>query len=181
MEALKSKAEAYDQEDELRDFRSQFHIPTNAQGEDLIYFCGNSLGLQPKSVAAAVEAELENWRTKGVEGHFDEPNPWWTYHKQLKGPLAHLTGAEEHEVVAMNNLTTNLHLLMASFYQPTPERYKIIIEAGAFPSDHYAVESQIRWHKFDPEKALVELKPQMGEETLRTDDICALLISIVIL
>nr|WKN37908.1 kynureninase [Tunicatimonas sp. TK19036] len=171
MKEQHNQAYTYDQEDELRDFRNQFHIPTNAQGKEIIYFCGNSLGLQPKSVSSAVEEELKKWRTKGVEGHFDEPNPWWTYHKQLKKPLAHLTGAKEHEVVVMNNLTTNLHLLMASFYRPTSERYKILIEAGAFPSDHYAVESQLRWHGFEPEKALVELKPRMGDETLRTEDI----------
>ncbi|MEQ9437955.1 MAG: kynureninase [Cyclobacteriaceae bacterium] len=171
MNDLHNQAQTYDQEDELRDFRNRFHIPTDAQGKELIYFCGNSLGLQPKAVAAAVEKELQNWRTKGVEGHFAEPDPWWTYHKQLKKPLAHLAGAKAHEVVAMNNLTTNLHLLMASFYQPTPERYKILIEAGAFPSDHYAVESQIRWHGLDPERALVELKPRMGEELLYTEDV----------
>ncbi|MEM9673809.1 MAG: kynureninase [Bacteroidota bacterium] len=171
MEELHSLAKAYDQEDELREFRNQFHIPTDDQGKEKIYFCGNSLGLQPKSVAGAVQKELENWRTKGVEGHFADPEPWWTYHKKLKKPLAHLTGAKEHEVVAMNNLTTNLHLLMATFYQPTAERYRIIIEAGAFPSDQYAAESQVRWHGLDPREALVELHPRREEEILRTDNI----------
>ncbi|WKN44593.1 kynureninase [Tunicatimonas pelagia] len=171
MEELEQQASKYDQADELKHFRQKYHIPADEQGREKIYFCGNSLGLQPKAVAAAVEKELENWRTKGVEGHFAEPKPWWTYHKQLKSTLAHIVGAKEHEVVAMNNLTTNLHLLMASFYQPTSSRYKIMIEGGAFPSDHYAVESQLRWHGFDPVQALVELQPRPNEEILRTADI----------
>jgi len=171
MEETKNQAQAYDQEDTLQSFRSKYHIPINENGKEKIYFCGNSLGLQPKAVSDAVEEELNNWRTKGVDGHFAEPNPWWTYHKRLKGPLAHIVGAEEHEVVAMNNLTTNLHLLMASFYRPTADRYQIMIEGAAFPSDHYAVESQLRWHGLDPAQALIELHPPSGEEILRTEDI----------
>ncbi|MEM9829579.1 MAG: kynureninase [Bacteroidota bacterium] len=171
MKELYNQAQSLDQSDPLQSFRNQFHIPTDEQGNEKIYFCGNSLGLQPKAATDAVEKELEKWRTLGVDGHFTEPDPWWTYHKLLKKPLAQLVGAQESEVVAMNNLTTNLHLLMASFYRPTTRRYRIIIEGGAFPSDHYAVESQIRWHGFDPQDALVELHSRSGEETLRTEDI----------
>ena len=171
MEQFKQRAQEYDQADELKDFRRQYHIPEDEQGVEKIYFCGNSLGLQPKAVSLAVEEELKTWRTKGVDGHFAEPSPWWTYHKRLKSSLAHIIGAKEHEVVAMNNLTTNLHLLMASFYRPTADRYRIIIEGGAFPSDHYAAESQIRWHGLNPDEALIELHPQPGEEILRTEDI----------
>ncbi len=171
MEELHSKALAYDQLDSLKDFRNQFLIPTTSDGKEVIYFCGNSLGLQPKQVSAYITLELEKWHTQAVEGHFQEPYPWFAYHKLLKKPLAHLTGAYEHEVVAMNNLTTNLHLMMISFYQPSPQRFKIMIEAGAFPSDQYAVESQVRFHGFDPEEAIVALKPEPGEETLRTEKI----------
>ncbi len=171
MEEIHKQALTHDQNDPLREFRDRFHIPHDHQGNEKIYFCGNSLGLQPKTVSGAIDNELEAWRTLGVDGHFTEPNPWWTYHKRLKKPLAHLIGAQEDEVVAMNNLTTNLHLLMASFYRPTAHRYRIMIEGGAFPSDHYAVESQIRWHGFNPQDALIELRPRPEEETLRMEDI----------
>ncbi|MEO0332450.1 MAG: kynureninase [Bacteroidota bacterium] len=171
MNELHKQALAHDQNDSLREFRDRFYIPTDNQGNKKIYFCGNSLGLQPKTVPDAIDNELEAWRTLGVDGHFSEPNPWWTYHKHLKKPLAHLVGAQESEVVAMNNLTTNLHLLMASFYRPTAQRYRIIIEGGAFPSDHYAVESQLRWHGFSLQHALSELHSRPGEEILRTEDI----------
>lgn len=166
MQELNSKASAYDQEDPLKACRSQFYIPLSEDEQEVTYFCGNSLGLQPKNVQANVERELEKWKTQAVEGHFREPDPWFTYHKLLKQPLAHLTGAHEHEVAAMNNLTTNLHLMMVSFYRPAADRYKILMEAGAFPSDQYAVESQVKYHGFDPEKAIIELKPESGEEVV---------------
>ncbi len=171
MHELHQQAITYDQDDPLRHFRPEFHLPTGANGEPLIYFCGHSLGLQPRSVASAVRQELEKWQTQGVEGHFEQPNPWVAYHKLLKPSLAHVVGAQESEVVAMNNLTTNLHLMMASFYRPTADRYKILIEAEAFPSDHYAVESQVRYHGYDPDDAIVMLRPRAGETTLRTEDI----------
>ena len=171
MDELHRQAITYDQADPLQTFRQEFHLPTSADGKELIYFCGHSLGLQPRSVAKYVAQELDKWRTQGVEGHFEEPDPWVAYHKLLKPALAHLVGAQEEEVVAMNNLTTNLHLMMVSFYRPTAGRYKILLEAEAFPSDHYAVESQVRYHGYAPEEAIVALRPRDGETTLRTEDI----------
>ncbi len=171
MNELHRQALAYDQADGLRAFRQEFYQPTGRQHTAPIYFCGHSLGLQPRSVVQYVTQELEKWRTQGVEGHFEEPNPWVTYHRLLKSPLAHIVGAQPQEVVAMNNLTTNLHLMMVSFYRPTAERYKILLEAEAFPSDRYAVESQVRYHGYAPDEAIVALRPREGETTLRTEDI----------
>ncbi|SFB84468.1 kynureninase [Flexibacter flexilis DSM 6793] len=166
-----SYAQALDEQDELKHFRERFHIPQADNGEPAIYMCGNSLGLQPKSAAAAVAHELEQWAQMGVEGHFRGETPWFTYHKAFAEPLAKVVGAKPDEVVAMNVLTVNLHLMLVSFYRPTATRYKIITEAGAFPSDQYALESQVRFHGFDPDAAIVELKPRAGEHTLRTEDI----------
>ncbi len=163
-------AKAMDAQDSLRRFRSQYHFPQHA-GRDALYFCGNSLGLQPVSTQQYIEQELEQWRTHGVEGHFRGEHPWIKYHRYLQPQSAHIVGAQESEVVVMNTLTVNLHLLMVSFYRPTPQRFKIIMEAGAFPSDQYAVESQVKWHGLNPETAIVEVAPRPGEETLRTEDI----------
>ena len=171
MHELHRQAIAYDQADPLQSFRQEFYTPLQANGDDSLYFCGHSLGLQPRSVEQYITQELDKWRTQGVEGHFEEPTPWVAYHKLLKAPLAHIVGAQESEVVAMNNLTTNLHLMMVSFYRPTPQRYKILLEAEAFPSDHYAVESQVRYHGYLPEEAIVALRPRAGETILRTEDI----------
>lgn len=159
-----------DKNDPLAPYREQFHIPKTHTGEPCIYLCGNSLGLQPKATEAAVNQELTDWKNLGVEGHFHAKNPWMPYHEFLTKPLAKIVGAKPHEVVAMNGLTANLHFMMVSFYRPTPTRYKIIIEANAFPSDRYAVLSQLHFHGFD-EGALVELKPRAGETTLHTEDI----------
>jgi kynureninase len=155
-----------DREDALARWRDQFHIP-----EGCVYLCGNSLGLQPKSATAAVMQELEDWQRLGVEGHLHARNPWMPYHQAVTAPLARLVGAKPAEVVAMNGLTVNLHLMMTSFYRPTSERHTIIIEANAFPSDRYAVESQIRFHGYDPATALLILAPRDGEVTLRDDDV----------
>lgn len=174
-----SFAQECDAKDELSDFRDQFYIPQH-EGKDCIYLVGNSLGLQPKSLRKFIEEELIDWQNLGVEGHFDESakRPWFHYHKFLKPHLARIAGAKESEVVSMNTLTTNLHLMMVSFYRPTEERFKIITEAGAFPSDQYTVETQLNFHAyqgggrlFDPADALIELTPRSGEETLRTSDI----------
>ncbi|MEM7108165.1 MAG: kynureninase [Bacteroidota bacterium] len=160
-----------DQNDPLRAFRDQFYIPKH-DGEDCIYFTGNSLGLQPKTVKEFVDQELEDWRDFAVEGHFKAQNrPWFHYHKFSKETLSSLLGATPNEVVSMNNLTSNLHFMMVSFYRPDKDRFKIMIEGGAFPSDQYAVESQIKFHGYPYEEALVELHPREGEYTLRTEDI----------
>jgi len=154
--------------DELKEYRSRFYIP-KMDGKELIYFCGNSLGLQPKTVKSFIEIELEDWARLGVEGHFEGRNPWFGYHKQFEGPVSRLVGALPHEVVVMNALSVNLHLLMTSFYQPKPGRSKILIEGGAFPSDYYAVESQIRNHGYNVKDNLIELTPEQGEHTLKTE------------
>lgn len=171
-EATVDFARKMDEQDALKHFRSRYYFPQH-EGRDTLYFCGNSLGLQPKSVQNYIEQELEHWRTHGVEGHFRGEHPWMHYHKFLQPQTAHIAGAQEHEVVVMNTLTVNLHLLMVTFYRPTRERFKIIMEAGAFPSDQYVVESQVKWHGFTPENAIVEIAPRPGEETLRTEDIIA--------
>ena len=161
-----------DQQDSLSHFRERFYFP-QANGKQAIYFCGNSLGLQPRATREYLDKELEKWAQYAVDGHFYADEPWYTYHKHLKEPLARLVGALPHEVVAMNNLTTNLHLMMVSFYRPTKERYKILMEGGAFPSDQYAAESQVRLKGLVPEEAIVEVNPRPGEQTLRTEDILA--------
>jgi kynureninase len=165
-------AQKMDQEDSLCSFRGHFLFP-KINGVEAIYFCGNSLGLQPKSVTNYLTKELGNWGEMAVDGHFDGEDAWLYVREKSKPALAEILGAQTHEVVAMNNLTVNLHLLMVSFYRPTKDRYKIIIEAGAFPSDQYMLESQVKWHGLNPEEVIVELKPRKGEHTLRTEDILA--------
>ena len=161
-------AKEMDEKDPLSHFRERFHFP-KVNGQEAIYFCGNSLGLQPKSVKDYIDSELENWANLAVDGHFHGEDAWYHVRKKSKPALAEIVGAQEHEVVAMNNLSVNLHLLMVSFYQPTNERYKIIVEAGAFPSDQYMLETQIKFHGLDPLDVLIELKPRSGEQTLRTE------------
>jgi kynureninase len=163
-------AQQLDKQDPLKHYREQFHFPQH-DGKDVIYLCGNSLGLQPKAVKNALLAELEQWKTYGVEGHFKGKMPWMYYHKFLTKQSANLVGAEPEEVVVMNTLTTNLHLMMVSFYRPTKDRFKIIMEGGAFPSDQYAMENQVRFHGLNPEDAIIEVRPREGETTLRTEDI----------
>lgn len=155
--------------------REQFHIPKQANGEDEIYFCGNSLGLQPKRTQKYIDDLLDDWKHLGVKGHHQGEYPWLPYHKFLLEGFADIVGAKESEVVPMNTLTVNLHLLMVSFYRPTKKRFKILIEGHAFPSDHIAVEAQARHHAesigFDLNDALIVVKPRKGEETLRDEDI----------
>ena len=158
--------------DPLSRFRDRFHIPQHG-GKDTMYFTGNSLGLQPKAARQALEVELEDWATFGVEGHFQGRNPWVSYHERCVDGLCHLTGARPHEVVAMNGLTVNLHLLLISFYRPHGKRRKVLCEAKAFPSDRYALCSQIRLHGGDAATDLVELAPRQGEHVLRTEDVVA--------
>ena len=164
-----------DLHDELSDYREQFHIPKDKKGNDWLYFTGNSLGLQPKSTKAYIDQELEDWANLGVEGHFEAKNPWITYHEFLTESMAKIVGAKNIEVVIMNTLTTNLHLLMVSFYQPTRTKYKILIESDAFPSDKYAVESQLKFHGYDAHEDLILWKPRKGEELLRIVDLESIL------
>ena len=168
-------AKAQDKLDELSSFRNQFHIPKDKNGNELIYMTGNSLGLQPKSTRDYINQELEDWANLGVEGHTDAKNPWLRYHEYLTESMADIVGAKPIEVVVMNTLTTNLHLMMVSFYQPTKTRYKILIESDAFPSDKYAVESQLRHHGFDDKEGLVLWKPRKGEELLHLEDLESIL------
>jgi len=154
----------------VQNFRSRFHIPKTPNGDDVIYLTGNSLGLQPKTARTYIEEELEDWARLGVEGHLHARHPWLPYHEFVTEPMARVVGALPSETVVMNSLTVNLHLMMVSFYQPSGKRLKIVIEDGAFPSDQYAVESQLRFHGLD-EECLIELKPRHGEPTLRTEDI----------
>lgn len=169
-------AEQLDQADPLKSYRNSFLIPKHSDGNEVVYLCGNSLGLQPKKAGEYLQNELEDWSKFGVEGHFHGRKPWFHYHKFLTEHAAKLVGALNHEVVIMNQLTVNLHLLFASFYRPTKERFKIIMEAGAFPSDMYMVQSQIEWHGFNYEDAVVEIAPRTGEYTLRTEDIIDVII-----
>ncbi len=165
-------ARQLDKADPLKAYRSKFHIP-KINGKRSHYFTGNSLGLQPKTTNSYIQDELKDWAQLGVEGHLHGKRPWLYYHHFTKKALAAIVGAKPIEVVAMHQLTVNLHLMMISFYQPTPTRYKIIMEAGAFPSDQYAVETQIKFHGFDPGEALIELQARAGEHALRTEDILA--------
>lgn len=164
-------AAAMDARDPLAGFREHFYLPKGKSGEDCIYLCGHSLGLQPKTASSYLKQELRDWAELGVEGHFHGQNPWMPYHRLLTNQTASLVGAEPSEVVVMNSLTVNLHLMMASFYRPTAKRHKILVERGAFPSDQYAVKSQIWFHGFDPAKSLLELTPRNGESCIRDEDI----------
>jgi kynureninase len=161
----RAQAAALDAADSLAGFRQRFHVPPHGDGEQL-YFCGNSLGLQPKAVRQALLDELDDWARLGVEAHFHGKHPWMPYHGFVREALAGLVGAEPSEVVAMNSLSVNLHLMMVSFFRPTAQRHAILIEAGAFPSDRYAVESQLRFHGLDPARSLIELAPDGADGTI---------------
>lgn len=167
-------AKKLDAHDPLKALRQEFLFPKQKNGEPYIYLCGNSLGLQPKSTQRYINEELEDWATYGVEGHFEARRPWLPYHEFVTESLARIVGAKNEEVVAMNSLTVNLHILMTSFYRPTKTRYKIVIEANAFPSDQYAVASQARLHGktmgFDHTQAIIEVAPRSGETYIRTED-----------
>ncbi|MEY2720321.1 MAG: kynureninase [Bacteroidota bacterium] len=169
----KSRALELDAQDVLARFREKFYFPKHRDGQAL-YFCGNSLGLQPKSVETYIKEELDDWRDFGVEGHFLSRRPWYSYHQWFGEPLAAIVGAKPDEVVPMNTLTVNLHLMMASFYIPTPERHKILIVAKEFPSDRYAVETHLRFRGFDPDEAMVEVGPSSGEFASPEDIIAAI-------
>jgi len=165
-------AQKMDEQDELKDYRNQFHIPV-IDGKETIYFTGNSLGLQPKTTKDYINTELEDWAKWGVEGHFHAKNPWFAYHEIFAEPISKIVGAKPKEVVVMNNLTVNLNLLMVSFYRPTKERYKIVCEAKAFPSDQYALEMQVKCAGYNPNEAIIEVAPREGERNIRLEDIIA--------
>ncbi len=167
----RSRAGELDAADALQSWRARFALPRDKSGRELIYLCGHSLGLAPIGARARVLEELEDWERLGVLGHEQARRAWIGYAERLAPGLAQLTGAEPSEVVAMNSLTVNLHLLLASFYRPTSTRHRILIEAGAFSSDRHAISSQIRWHGYDPANALIEVAPRAGEELLRPEDI----------
>ncbi|HEX4638378.1 MAG TPA: kynureninase [Chthoniobacterales bacterium] len=168
-------AKQLDAEDPLRSFREKFHLPLGKDGKPLIYFAGNSLGLMPKSAREIVDQELDDWAKLGVDAHLQAKTPWYTYHEPLREPTARIVGAKPVEVICMNSLTVNLHLLMATFYRPTKSRFKILMEYPAFPSDTYAIKTQIRHHGLDPKDALVLASPRKGEFAVRTEDIVDLI------
>src|SRR3989440_564877 len=164
-----------DAEDPLRQFREKFHLPLGKNGRPVIYFAGNSLGLMPKGARAIVEEEMDNWAKLGVDAHHATGTPWYSYHETLREPTARLVGAKPIEVICMNSLTVNLHLMMATFYHPTKSRFKILMEEPAFPSDTYAIKSQIVHHGLDPKEALILARPRKAELTVRTEDIVDLI------
>ena len=164
-------AKQCDLKDSLAHFRSKFHLPKDDHGNPQIYLCGNSLGLQPVTTKQYIENELTDWAKYGVEGHTDAEHPWLPYHEFLTKSMAKIVGAKPSEVVMMNTLTTNLHLMMVSFYQPTKTKYKIVIESDAFPSDKYAMESQLKFHGFDAKEGLILWTPREGEDVCRFEDL----------
>src|SRR5256714_14525883 len=164
-----------DAEDPLRAFRHKFHLPLGKDDKPLIYFAGNSLGLMPKSARKIVEEELNNWAKLGVDAHHATGTPWYTYHEALREPTARLVGANPLEVICMNSLTVNLHLMMATFYHPTKARFKILMEEPAFPSDTYAIKTQIVHHGLSAKQALILARPRRGEFTVRTEGILDLI------
>jgi kynureninase len=163
-------AEAQDQLDPLKTYREQFYFPQR-NGKDAIYFCGNSLGLQPRNVRSAIDQELNDWQEHAVEGYWDAKNPWLYYQQYCSKPLTDIVGASQDELTVMNTLTVNLHLLLMSFYRPTKQRFKVLMEAGAFPSDQYALETQVKLQGFDPATAIIEVAPRPGEQLIREEDI----------
>jgi len=169
-----SFAQSLDQQDELSHFRDQFLIP-KVNGKDIIYLCGNSLGLQSKATKDELNKQLNVWENHAVEGWFNGEQNWLNYHHEIKELLAPIVGAKPEEVTCMNSLTVNLHLLLTSFYQPKGKRYKILMEEGAFPSDQYALESHVKTRGYAYADAVIEISPRSGEETLRTEDILAVI------
>ena len=165
-------AQNLDQNDPLKKYRDEFHFP-KVNTKEVIYFTGNSLGLQPKRTQKFIDEVMNDWKDLAVEGHFHSQKPWWDYHERLAAPLAKVVGAKTEEVTVMNTLTVNLHLLMVSFYRPTSKRFKIICEEKAFPSDQYMFQSQVKFHGYDPKDTIVELKKREGENHWRTEDVVA--------
>src|SRR5947207_5578368 len=168
-------ARQLDGDDSLRQFREKFHLPLGKNGKPLIYLAGNSLGLMPKAAREIIEQELDDWAELAVDAHLNARTPWYSYHETLRDPVARLVGAKPVEVIWMNSLTVNIHLMMATFYQPTKSRFKVLMEEPAFPSDTYAIKTQIVHHGLEPKDALVLAKPRKAEFTVRTEDILDLI------
>jgi kynureninase len=168
-------ARQLDREDPLRRFREKFHLPLGNDGKPVIYFAGNSLGLMPRSARKIVDQELDDWANRGVDAHHGAGTPWYSYHETLREPVARLVGAKQIEVISMNSLTVNIHLMMATFYRPTKSRFKILMEDPAFPSDTYAIKTQMIHHGLDPKEALILARPHKGAFTLRTEEIVDLI------
>src|SRR5256885_4710635 len=168
-------AKQLDAEDPLRGFREKFHLPLGEDGKPVIYFAGNSLGLMPKSAREVVDQELDDWARLGVDAHLEAKTPWYSYHETLREPTARMVGAKPVEVICMNSLTVNLHLMMATFYRPTKARFKILMEDPAFPSDTYAIKTQIVHHGLDPKDALLLARSRESEFTVRTEEILDLI------
>jgi kynureninase len=160
-----------DNTDPLKLYRDRFHMPVKSDGNEHIYLCGNSLGLMPKSTQYYINQELQDWAKYGVDGHLEAKNPWVSYHELLTDKMAKIVGAKPIEVVVMNSLTVNIHLLMVSFYRPTAKKFKILMEYSPFPSDRYAFESQVRFHGYEPTEAIIEMMPRTGEKIIHTEDI----------
>src|SRR3989440_11642554 len=168
-------AKQLDAEDPLRQFREKFHLPLGKDGKTVIYFAGNSLGMMPKAARKIVDQELDDWARLGVDAHLGAETPWYSYHENLCEPMARIVGAKPVEVICMNSLTVNIHLMMASFYRPSKSRFKILMEEPAFPSDTYAIKTQILHHGLDPEEALLLARPREGELTVRPEAIVELI------
>src|SRR5437764_2715942 len=168
-------AKQLDSEDPLRAFRDKFHLPLGKDGKPLIYFAGNSLGLMPKAARQVVDQELDDWAKLGVDAHLEGKTPWYSYHETLREPTARLVGAKTNEVICMNSLTVNLHLMMVTFYRPTKSRFKILMEDPAFPSDTYAIKTQIVHHGLSPKEVLILASPRKGELTVQTEDVLDLM------
>ncbi|HSQ56487.1 MAG TPA: kynureninase, partial [Gemmata sp.] len=175
LDGLRAEAAELDRADSLAPYRERFHIPRHADGGEVAYLCGNSLGLAPRKARADVDRELAAWENLGVEGHFKPERPWVSFHELYTEHLARVVGALPHEVVAMNTLTVNLHLMLTSFYRPEPHCFKVLVGHAAFPSDRYAVSSHIALRGFSPDEALIVATPRAGEHNLRTEDICELI------
>lgn len=169
-EASLEFAKKMDRKDPLQKFRRKFYFPDH-KNKKSVYLCGNSLGLLSKNVKGAIDTELDDWKTLAINGYVHAKNPWLYYQHNFKKPLSRLVGCSEDEVTVMNALTVNLHLLMFSFYRPEGARYKVLMESGAFPSDQYAVETQVKYHGYNPDDAIIEIAPRHGEKTLRNEDI----------
>ncbi|MHA1983319.1 MAG: kynureninase [Candidatus Hodarchaeales archaeon] len=168
-------AENLDLQDPLKELKEKFYLPKQPNGMDYIYFCGNSLGLQPKNVKKYIDEEIEDWKTKGVEGHYNAKRPWLSYHEIFADSISKLIGAKPDEVITMNTLSVNIHLMFVSFYQPKDKKRKIMMESGSFPSDTYAVKSQLLFHGYNPDEDIIFVRPRQGERTLRTEDIINLI------